>query len=80
MSVRDGFKLVEGRMFEWGLNEVIVGSGAQQQFKGLEIGASIEVGQQDWPVVGVFETGGGLAESEIWVDAAVLQPAFRRGN
>jgi putative ABC transport system permease protein len=80
MSVRDEFKLVEGRMFEWGLNEVIVGSGAQQQFKGLEIGSSIEVGQQDWPVVGVFETGGGLAESEIWVDAAVLQPAFRRGN
>ena len=80
MSVRDDFKLVEGRMFEWGLNEVIVGSGARQQFKGLEIGSSIEVGQQDWPVVGVFETGGGLAESEIWVDAAVLQPAFRRGN
>jgi putative ABC transport system permease protein len=80
MSVRDEFKLVEGRMFEWGINEVIVGTGAQQQFKGLEIGSSIEVGQQDWPVVGVFETGGGLAESEIWVDAAVLQPAFRRGN
>ncbi|GAH08461.1 unnamed protein product [marine sediment metagenome] len=54
MSVRDDFKLVEGRMFEWGLNEVIVGSGAQQQFRGLEIGSSIEVGQQDWPVVGVF--------------------------
>jgi putative ABC transport system permease protein len=31
-------------------------------------------------VVGVFEAGGGLAESEVWVDAAVLQPAYRRGN
>lgn len=80
MSVRDSFNLVEGRMFEWGLNEVIVGKGARQQFAGLDVGSSILVGQELWPVVGVFEAGGGLSESEIWVDAAVLQPAFRRGN
>ena len=80
LKVRDSFKLVEGRMFQWGLNEVIVGTGAQKQFAGLDIGQSIEVGQDKWPVVGVFETDGGLAESEIWVDAAVLQPAYRRGN
>jgi putative ABC transport system permease protein len=79
-AVRGGFRLVEGRMFEWGLNEVIVGTGALQQFAGLDIGSSIEVGQEKWPVVGVFESDGGLAESEIWVDAAVLQPAYRRGN
>jgi putative ABC transport system permease protein len=79
-QVRDGFRLVEGRMFEWGLNEVIVGVGARQQFAGLEIGSSIEVGKERWPVVGVFEADGGLSESEIWVDAAVLQPAYRRGN
>ena len=80
LDVRDSFRVVEGRMFEWGLNEVIVGTGAQKQFAGLDIGQSIEVGQDKWPVVGVFETDGGLAESEIWVDAAVLQPAYRRGN
>ncbi len=80
MEVRESFNLVEGRMFEWGLNEVIVGTGARQQFVGLDIGSSIEVGQETWPVVGVFEADGGLSESEIWVDAAVLQPAYRRGN
>ncbi|MCP4089865.1 MAG: ABC transporter permease [Gammaproteobacteria bacterium] len=80
MIVRDKFKLVEGRMFEWGLNEVIVGVGARQQFRGLDIGSSIEVGKEKWPVVGIFEANGGLSESEIWVDAAVLQPAYRRGN
>jgi putative ABC transport system permease protein len=80
MKVRESFKLVEGRMFEWGLNEVIVGIGAQQQFAGLDIASSIEVRQEQWPVVGVFEAAGGLSESEIWVDAAVLQPAYRRGN
>ncbi|MCJ7815822.1 MAG: ABC transporter permease, partial [Xanthomonadales bacterium] len=40
----------------------------------------ITVAQEEWPVVGIFEVGGGLAETEIWVDASVLQPAYRRGN
>ena len=78
--VRDRFRLVEGRMFEWGRNEVVVGRGAQLEFQGLEIGSSIPVGKEGWPVVGVFEAGGGLAETEIWVDALVLQPAYQRGN
>jgi len=78
--VHDGFRMIEGRMFEWGLNEVVVGVGAQREFEGLELGSSIEVAQEQWPVVGIFEADGGLAEGEIWVDAAVLQPAYRRGN
>jgi putative ABC transport system permease protein len=79
-KIRNDFKLIEGRMFEWGLNEVIVGTGAREQFSGLQVGSSIEVGQEQWPVVGVFQASGGVAESEIWVDAAVLQSAYRRGN
>lgn len=79
-TVREGFRIVAGRMFEWGLNEVIVGAGAQHEFAGLELGETIEVGREAWRVVGVFEANGGIAESEIWVDAAVLQPAYRRGN
>jgi putative ABC transport system permease protein len=80
LEIRDGFRIVEGRMFEWGLNEVIVGVGALIEFQGLEVGSTITVAQEEWPVVGIFETGGGLAETEIWVDASVLQPAYRRGN
>lgn len=79
-GIRDRFNIVEGRMFEWGLNEVIVGVGARLEFEGLDLGDTIPVGQEEWPVVGIFEAGGGLSETEIWVDAAVLQPAYRRGN
>ena len=79
-NVREDFRIVEGRPFVWGLNEIIVGVGANHEFAGLEVGSTIEVGQENWAVVGAFEAGGGLAESEIWVDAAVLQPAYRRGN
>jgi putative ABC transport system permease protein len=80
LDVHEDFRIVEGRMFQWGLNEVVVGVGAQTEFNGLDIGSTIPVAQEDWPVVGLFETGGGLAETEIWVDASVLQPAYRRGN
>lgn len=79
-EVRKGFEIVEGRMYEPGLNEVIVGVGAVGQFAGLSVGSTIEVGQEQWPVVGIFSAAGGMAESEIWVDAAVLQQAYRRGN
>jgi putative ABC transport system permease protein len=72
-------KVVEGRMFEWGRNEVIVGRGAHSEFEGLEMGAKLKFGQNLWTVVGLFEAGGGLSESEIWADAAVLAPAYRRG-
>jgi len=54
--------------------------GARRQISGLDLGSTIFVAQEQWPIVGVFEAAGGLAESEIWVDASVLQPAYRRGN
>ena len=79
-AVHQDFNIIEGRMFEWGLNELVVGVGASAEFKGLSVGDSIEVAREQWPIVGMFEAGGGIAESEIWVDAAVLQPAYRRGN
>jgi putative ABC transport system permease protein len=79
-ELRSGFNIIEGRMFEPGLNEVIVGVGARRGITGLAVGSTITVAQEEWPIVGVFEADGGIAESEIWVDASVLQPAYRRGN
>jgi putative ABC transport system permease protein len=78
-TVRSEVKIVEGRPFVWGRNEVIVGRAAHGQFKGLDIGNELEFGQNQWKVVGIFEAGGALSESEIWADAAVLAPAYRRG-
>ena len=80
MQVRDQVKIVQGRMFDWGKNEVIVGSGAVQEFTGLEVGSKLKVGRYEWPVVGIFSANGGVAESEIWSDAKVLQDAYHRGD
>jgi putative ABC transport system permease protein len=80
LLVRDKMRIVEGRMFDWGKNEVIVGLGAAREFSGLRVGDQIKVGRYNWPVVGIFASGGGAAESEIWSDAAVLQAAYNRGD
>lgn len=79
-SVRDQIRIVQGRRFEPGRNEVIVGKAAAAEFAGLDLGNHLHWGENDWTVVGIFTAGGGLAESEIWCDVGVLQPAYRRGN
>jgi putative ABC transport system permease protein len=79
-DVRDKLKIVEGRAFEWGKNEVIVGSGAASQFAGMQVGGKIKVGREQWPIVGIFSANGAAAESEVWTDATMLQGAFNRGD
>ena len=79
-KVRDEFSIVEGRMFQFGTNEVVVGRGATVNFQGLTLGSTIHSGQNTWQVVGVFEADGSIAETEIWCDSRVLQGAYRRGN
>jgi putative ABC transport system permease protein len=79
-GVRPELKIVEGRPFAWGRNEVVVGRGAELEFAGLGIGSMLDLGSSRWMVVGIFEAEGGVAESEIWTDSAVLAPAYRRGD
>jgi putative ABC transport system permease protein len=80
LHVRDNLKIIQGRMFDWGKDEVVVGSGAAGEFAGLDIGSTIKVGRYEWPVVGIFSANGSVSESEIWSDAKVLQAAYNRGD
>jgi len=80
LKVHDEVKIVEGRRFAPGQNEVIVGLGAAKEFAGLDLGARLKVGRNEWTVTGIFTANGGLSESEIWTDVGVLQPAYQRGN
>lgn len=80
MAVRGDMRIEEGREFTPGRNEVVVGGGAARAFAGLDLGRTIRVGANEWLVVGIFAGGGGATESEIWTDAAVLQPAYNRGD
>lgn len=79
-GVRGTVKMVAGRRFELGRNEVIVGVGAARAFAGLDLGKTLKIGPNQWEIVGLFSDEGGQGESEIWTDAAVLQPAYQRGD
>jgi len=78
VRVHNKVRVVEGRMFTPGLNELIVGRGAEGQFSGLGVGNTVKWGRTTWTIVGIFEAGGGLPESEIWADARAVQDAYNR--
>jgi putative ABC transport system permease protein len=79
-AIRPEVKIVEGRSFAWGRNEVIVGRGAHLEFGGTDVGSELHFGTSVWKVVGLFEANGSISESELWADAAVLGPAYQRGS
>jgi len=76
-ALRPQLKIVQGRKFGGGLREIVVGSGARKQFRGLEVGKQLKLANQMWTVVGVFESGDSH-DSELWADAEVLGPAYQR--
>ena len=80
LQVRNEARLIEGRMLQFGTNEVIAGRAASRQFVGLSVGSQVKSGQVTWTVVGIFESGGTVSETELWADARALQGAYRRGN
>lgn len=78
MAVHSQVHLVEGRMYEHGKGEVIVGRKLAARFSGTALGESIKLGRQSFKVVGVTESAGSAFESEIWGDVEDVLPAFQR--
>ncbi len=77
-KLRPQVKLIEGRMFNWGLRELIVGDAIAKRFPGAQLGSYIKFAGGDWKIVGIFTTNGSGFDSEIWGDAVQLQSAFNR--
>jgi putative ABC transport system permease protein len=80
LRVRPDLHIAEGRMFTPGTSEIVVGRAASRQFANLKMGSTVKSGKMTWPVVGIFEARGSVAESELWCDAKVLQSVYQRGN
>lgn len=78
-DLRPTLRITAGRRFQPGLRELIAGKGARAQFAGVEIGSNIRLNGQSWTVVGVFESGDAY-DSEIWGDADIVGPTYRRGS
>jgi putative ABC transport system permease protein len=75
--MRPELKLVSGRMFRAGNQELLVGAAARGQFAGLEIGDQVRLQDGDWTVVGTFAGGNGSRESEVIADAQTVMSAYK---
>jgi len=78
LEIRRNIKIVEGRMFTPGLNEIVVGKNANASYSGLTLGNTIGLGSVHWKIVGIFDAGGSSFDSDVWGDAHLIGPAFNR--
>lgn len=78
LQVRDRNRLIRGRFFQPGLNQLIVGRNVAANYTGFELGRTVKFGGGSWTVVGVFDAGGSAFDSEIWCDANVLNAVYKR--
>jgi putative ABC transport system permease protein len=78
LAIRRQIKIKEGRMFQPGLSELIVGKNATTSYSGLTLGNTISLGSVRWQIVGIFDAGGSAFDSEVWADAHLLSGAFKR--
>jgi putative ABC transport system permease protein len=74
--MRPQWHLVEGRMFQAGLQEVVVSRMISNRFPHAKLGDQIRLGKAEWKVAGIFEAGHTAFDSEIWADVNQVATAF----
>jgi putative ABC transport system permease protein len=77
LAVRN-IKVVSGRFFRPGLDELVVGRNVAGTYAGFNLGNTVRFGGGSWTVVGVFDAGGSAFDSEVWADATVLNGVYKR--
>jgi putative ABC transport system permease protein len=78
LEVRKFVKIVQGRMFQAGLNELVVGKNASKTYQGLTVGNKIDFAGGHWQVVGIFDAGGSAFDSEVWCDSQIFNQVLQR--
>lgn len=78
LGIRNFVRITQGRMFEAGLSELIVGKNASKTYAGLTLGNKVDFGGGHWQVVGTFDAGGSAFDSEVWCDARILNEVLKR--
>lgn len=79
-EIRPQVKIIEGRLFNPSLRELIVGEAITKKFLGAEIGSKVKFAGDFWTVVGIYEAEGSGFESEMWGDSQQLLQAFNRST
>jgi len=80
LTVRRNVKIIQGRMFQPGLSELVVGRYATNSYSGLTLGNKVRFGGGVWTIVGIFDAGGSSFDSEVWCDSHILADVYKRPN
>jgi putative ABC transport system permease protein len=78
LRIRTFVKVDQGRMFQPGLSELVVGKNASKTYSGLTLDNVVNFGGGHWKVVGIFDAGGSAFDSEVWCDAKILAEVMKR--
>ncbi|MES1255433.1 MAG: FtsX-like permease family protein, partial [Acidobacteriota bacterium] len=78
LQVRTFVHVVQGRMFQPGQYELVVGKNATKTYAGLTLGSTVDFGGGHWQVTGIFDAGGSSFDSEVWCDARILGDLLKR--
>jgi len=74
LALRPNFRIVAGRLFHSGEQEVIVGVAAARAYQ-LHVGDTITLPGGAWPIVGAFTDDGSMIESQYLGDADTVMTA-----
>jgi putative ABC transport system permease protein len=72
VAMREYVRIQDGRMFQPGRREIVVGKGLAKRYPKARLGSKLNFGRGDWDVVGVLDGGHSAADSEIFCDLAQL--------
>jgi putative ABC transport system permease protein len=78
IAMRQGLRISEGRWFQTGRRELVVGKSIAHRFPDARIGKKITFGRGQWDVVGVLDAGHGAQNSEIWGDLNQVSSDLQR--
>jgi putative ABC transport system permease protein len=78
IEMRKQLKIAQGRWFETGKREVVVGKSIAKRYPGAALGKKITFGRGDWEVVGVMDAGQSAQNSEIFADLNQVSSDLQR--
>ena len=72
----DSWRILDGRNFQPGTDEVVVGSALRDRMQDCEVGDTLQINVTPFWVVGVFESAGAY-QTEVWGDVNRMQAALK---
>ncbi len=78
IKMRDNLTLRDGRWFQPGQREVVVGKSVAKRYPGARLGEKLRFGRGKWQVVGVMDGGQSAVNSEIFGDLNQISSDFNR--